>query len=233
MKEYLNTNDFSFYIPMFRDLIVLIGLIIGVINYKKKDPINYFIFYLGYSFFISIFEIFALEKFNTNKNIYKIWISFNYFLLFIEPYVYISYLKKILHSNFSKSLFSFFMVVYTPLFLLLHILDIFHSGRGTWESIIKLHTLEGLLILITAIYFFIRLFKKSESTNLINEPSFWIYTGITFTFVLILPTLSLLNYLKETNINFYNLAYAFYSLIYSLNVLLIIRAFLCKPVITK
>ena len=55
------------------------------------------------------------------------------------------------------------------------------------RTLSMLNTLEGILVIPFCLYYFYELSKKPLINKLINEPSFWMTTGILFLFVCISP----------------------------------------------
>ena len=90
----------------------------------------------------------------------------------------------------------------------------------------------GLTIFCILYYFY--LFNSSPTLNLLNEPSFWIVTGIFFSMTLIVPITSVIEYLcykptKKTYMIFANMLMFCYTIMH----VFFIKAFLCTIQIDK
>jgi len=182
-------------------MVYISGLVSALSNVEKFHPTFFWALteYSDYAF--TVFEIMIFSLF--------------YYRLIDSPM-----LKRfIIITNLVFFLFSVYMFCASQAFYQF----IFQITKST------VYTVEGVIILLICLSYFIQLFKKPPILNLKNEPVFWISTGALFFFAGTLPYSVLENYLIRNYRELYFPSYAIFYIFYALLFLMIIRAYLCKP----
>jgi len=153
----------------------------------------------------------------------------DYFFTLIEILIFSDFYLQLIKNPLSKKL----VVILNVFFGIFFIYMMFNDKRFSFgisdSTQSKVYTIEGAILLIVCLFYFLELFKKPHNLNLKNEPVFWISTGLLLFFTCTLPFSVLENYMSqnypEFNIPLYSIFYVFYILLF----LMIIRAYLCKP----
>ena len=99
-------------------------------------------------------------------------------------------------------------------------------------SLTNLFTIQAVSLLIICISYYIKIFKDAPDLILLNEPSFWIITGLTFFMLSTLPFSLISPYLIRNTVLYRNL-FSIFFIFYCILFLMIIRAFLCRQVLAK
>jgi hypothetical protein len=86
---------------------------------------------------------------------------------------------------------------------------------------------SSILILIPAFYYFYTLFLEPPTKNLLQEPSFWITTGIAFLHSLNIPLFLIENYLLKKFITVWYSMYSINYIAYCFLFILLIISILC------
>ena len=87
---------------------------------------------------------------------------------------------------------------------------------------------NSILILIPAFYYFYTLFLEPPTKNLLQEPSFWITTGIAFLHCLNIPLFLIENYLLKQFITVWYSMYSINYIAYCFLFILLIISLLCN-----
>jgi len=175
---------------------------------------------------------FFLFDFETRKKNVRIDRLVDHFFTLIELCIFSDFFRKLIKSAFRGKIIK----ILTGLFVLFFILTIIKEPLIfrdiSYRTLNITYTIEAIILLIFCLLYYFELFKSPPVLVLLNEPSFWVSTGLFFFLSCTLPYSLLENYLVKNyfdlEIEFYALFYIFYSL---LSVMLI-RAYLCKPVKT-
>jgi hypothetical protein len=90
-----------------------------------------------------------------------------------------------------------------------------------------IYVTSSILILIPAFYYFYKLFIEAPTKNLLQEPSFWITTGIAFLHSLNIPLFLIENYLLKKIITVWYSMYSINYIAYCFLFILLIISLLC------
>jgi hypothetical protein len=125
-------------------------------------------------------------------------------------------LSRILNSSFVM----FSAIVVT--------ISLFRYGKLTLPSLYILYTVQAIIILALSLAKLLDLVSKYTIIPIVKENSFWITAGVLFLSLCTLPYSILLNF-QEFGAHL-NPLFSLFPLFYAILFLLIIKAFLCKPV---
>lgn len=224
-----------FYTEPFLALCELTAIIIGV-KYKSKERTGkLLILFIAFDLTVLILDwlyFFNISLFNINEKRF-IRIT-NTLVVIFEINVYYYYFREVLKSQKLNKLFTSIPLFYTLIALLQNIFlnQIFANKRSYVSQL--LFAIELLLILIPVIIYFYKLINTNSDTPLFSRPSFWISVGIFFQSIISIPCYLLLSFLlnqKTTYQPFIEATLYYTPLI--INILFIIKAFLCKNPLTK
>lgn len=224
---FANSADF-FYTNILAILCAFACTIMGFIKRNKFKELKLMFIYPLSSLIQTIIS-YTFTYFYPNINIQKIDqyinLSINLFLLieFISIFIFfyqvvlIGKLKKTLKLILSTYILIFFYLWYYYNPLLYYPFDLVF--------------IQALYVLLIAVICLIDLFKNNPKRSLLSEPSLWIITGSLLYFLCTLPIYIAREFVFEANgalieEGLYSINYICYSIFF----LLIIRAYLCRPI---
>jgi hypothetical protein len=94
-------------------------------------------------------------------------------------------------------------------------------------------SIANLSLVIFCIIYFNQLFKNISAVNLLQEPSFWVVSGILFCMSIAIPVISLDEYLRNSdyiNLAYRNLFSAIVYFAYGSFHLFLVKAYLCSTI---
>jgi len=232
MQGILHEWEISYYTQPLLLLVLFIALIISIRKRKKYKILNTFPFYIIFLIMVYITgtastlssaikyhpEFFwgLTEYTDYGFTIFEIVTFSVFFYQLIDNLL----LKRIIIvANLVFILFSIYMFITSHAFYQFN----FQITKST------VYTVEGVILFMICLFYFIEFFKKPPTLNLKNEPVFWISTGALFFFAGTLPYSVLENHIIRNYRDVYYPSYSIFYIFYILLFLMIIRAYLCKP----
>jgi len=220
MITFVNKTIFLFMLPIY---FIAISFITSFRIYKQYDSEFYlklFPPYLGLSLVIEIIAIYLVSIGAKNYILYSAFgiIEFAFFL-----YV----LSEIIKKKSVRRLIRITLVLNA----LISASNILFFQTNTYTSIS--YSFGSLLLVVFCIYYFFELFRYPKFIRLINEPSFWICSGLLFYYCCSFPLLGLTTLLSYTPPLLVRNAYILLIVLNSLLYTLFIIAFLCRIRIRK
>jgi hypothetical protein len=203
---------------------IAISLLTSILSYPKRRTANLYLkvfpFYLCITFIIECVGNYRWSHRLSTATLYSLFGVFEFAFYFFV-------LHQLIKGKTAKKIVRYVMVGY-PILFLINILFVQTAG---FHSIT--YSIGCLIVVSICIYYFFELFQATHSTNLLNEPPFWICTGLLFFYCCTFPYFALSNFLINfpdiimdnisTLLNLMN------CLLYSLFTI----AFLCKIRIRK
>lgn len=222
-----------FYTQPILGMAEIIAIIIGL-KYSRKDKIGrLFIFYITFDFIISIVD-WSFSYISMPKHFTKGFIRItNTLISMLELNVYYYFFKTIFQNKKINNFLTILSTAYTLLGIFYIITQFsFISTRSSYISNIIYSIGLALLLPPVGIYFN-KLINTYSEINLFARPSFWISVGIFFFCILSTPCYLLISYLQKPENHAYNIIEAsLYYTPFTLNILFITKAFLCKKTLT-
>jgi hypothetical protein len=230
MKELLKHWEEAWYADLITFLLAIIGLTISIRKLSQNRKLKpLFFFFLGYVLnqFIVFFDI----SINVQQPIREIIrrylditdtiVEFLAFFFLIKNHITDVKIRKVLNlllPTFLISIFAYFIY-----HLSLH--------RKVNQYFLQvLFTIQAFLLIIASILYYIDLFKTEPKLSLTSHPSFWVVTGLSFFMLSTLPFSIFSLYLIKTNFSLYFQLFDIFEFFYCVLILMIIKAYLCKPV---
>ena len=207
------------------DLIFLaISIVAGLmVSFRRNSP--YFLkiltIVLVINFIIDTIATILLYNDYYTTEMYSIYNIFSF-----EFYLYILY--SIIKSQKAKRIMVYILVGF-PIFWFVNLF--FIQGFHNFQSIS--YALGCLLIVSFSIFYFFELFQHPISVKLINEPAFWLTSGLLFYYCCIFPFAAMLNFVGSIT-DF--ISYTYQKIILVINILLyslFTIGFLCRLKIRK
>lgn len=203
--------------------IALTSFIFGLKYRKSHKELSHLFIYSIASFlqvlFIKVSFIFNFKNEHIEKTAIKasifIFITIELsclYLFFYKTKLFSKLIRKVIVYMYITFLLFYFMLLIKSVFLLMHIEYIYY--------------IESIIILVPCFIYLFQLFIKPPTLNLLNEPSFWFYSGILIYFILTLPLFFMINYFQGKNMG--NMLDIVNFLGYNLIFLFLTRAYLCK-----
>jgi hypothetical protein len=221
--KYFKSNYFT-------DLISFITAIVTLHYSYKKEIENdlkllryYLIAYViikvfNYSFFMTSET--KLYNRNAGEELYK---QIDFFFTVLEFSFFCAYLKPTIPKIITKVNVIVFFICATCLYFY----QIFFYQKIAYANTLILFTLQAILLLSMCLAYYISIFKTKPIINLIEEPKFWIATGLTFFMISTLPFSISSYYLIQKSLtlvfNLFSIFFIFYVILF----LMMIKAFSC------
>lgn len=204
--------------------LLLLGFLLSTILLFKKECPNFlkaFSPFLALSFLIDFGGVFLKKK---GINVFPIYNIFTT----IEFCFYIWVIQSIIKGIKMKKILIYFLIGF-PFLSILNIL--LGQGINNFNSIT--YSLGCLLIITLAIYYFFELFRLQYAVRLINDPGFWICTGLLFFYCVSFPIYVCENLIKNFPTKLHSIL-SFVIIILNLILYsLFCIAFLCKIRVRK
>lgn len=227
MDEILNYWRVSYYTNLLNLILVIVGLVVSISKWEKNSIFNSLTFlFLAYLLPLLV----ALIDLATNHKFPAIRLTFSFFELFttiIELLVFSHLIKNFIKISRLKKAIGPIPYLF---FIYLIILFLLKNQNGKIDQVFlqNVFTVQALFLIIECICYYIDLFKKEPNFQLLNEPSFWIVTGLSFCMVSTFPCSILGQIIMTSNYNLYMQLFIIFNIFYGLLFLMIIRSFLCK-----
>jgi len=164
-------------------------------SYLRIFPVYLFVS-IAIEFLINsyLLTIFHYQPFGSHQH-YARFTLYNLYTPF-ELFMFAWFLFQIIQSFLVKRLLTACLILFSLFFIIYSLkLDI-----GINYNIIAV-ILESVIIIIPCLAWYRELFIRSEPVNLLNEPSFWLVTGIFFYLTTIIPFYVTSIYLRRHGLN--------------------------------
>lgn len=172
-------------LPLFIYFLIPCILAGFTVYFQKGSPLYLKLFpvLLVIMLLVEIAGQYVVRQFGTNVPLYNFYTSF-------ELTFFLYLLREMMQGKVIKLVILILVILY-PLYCLANIF--FIQGVGKWHS--NSYVIGNLLIVGLSMYYFFELFKLPKAVNLINEPAFWICSGLLFFYSCSFPFLGLVNFL--------------------------------------
>ena len=193
-----------------------------VIYFSRKAPFFLKIFppFLFITLLVELFGFYLSSKGSDTRELY------NFFTVF-EFCFYLYVLSCIVVRERAKKIIRLVLIIY----LFITLANILFFQRNTFHSIT--YSLGCLLIVASAIYYFLELFQTAKFIRLVNQPSFWICSGLLFYYCCSFPLFGITGFLSTIPKFLLNNIRTILAVINILLYSLFAIAFLCQFKIAK
>ena len=192
----------------------------------RKHQSTHIFFYYFIAFFILgiIFQIRSLFPDAHFNYVLLVASCFgDYAFTMLEFLIFFVFFKKVLSDVLYQKIVAVICLLFMLLGGVLLIYETYANGMPGLKSTFFLFNVQAICLLIPCIFYYVEVFKSTHTLNLVQEPPFWIVTGLSFFLISTLTPSLFINYLPDLAIIF-TLFYIFYSLLF----LMIIKGHLCK-----
>lgn len=234
MIELANKWARSFYTESVLLIVLLISLLVALRNRKRHTILSNVEFYITGLLFVylsSYLEFFGIKE---QELPYKISYSFylDYLFTLLEFVIFFDFFTTILKTQKVTKLFIIIKGLFIAYFFVELFFDYQFPQKVSEYTQARVYTVEAIILLIPCILYFVEIFRTLPYLKLTDQPSFWITTGLFFFLICTLPYSLLENYLRKYYHDIMMQLYSIFYLFYILFFVMIIRAYLCKPVKT-
>jgi hypothetical protein len=164
----------------------------------------------------------------------KIFLAYgNTITTFLELGAYYFYFIKLLGNDFKSILKKLFFLYVVLMLIYLFTKFNFITGRIDYVSNL-MSVVEFIILLPPCFYYYYHLLNTNSPYKVFQRPSFWIVTGILLFALLSIPHYLINSYFNtiQTELPFKRMILLFYYLPFTLNILFLFKAFLCKKDLT-
>jgi len=202
---------------------ILASFLVSLFLHKQRGTKLYlklFSPFLGITFLVEVYGRYLRYQGRNNLLLYSFFTTFEFIF-----YLYL--LSCIIHNLKMRMAIKYILVINA----LIAFANSLFIQKGGFSSIT--YSISCLLIVFFCIYYFLELFRSPKFVNLINEPPFWICSGLLFYYCCSFPLFGLITFLSTVPRSLIN---NFYILVNVMNVLLytsFIIAFVCRLKIRK
>jgi hypothetical protein len=234
VNKLLETFKQNYFILVGLTLIEILAFILAIVFVRKYRIGRYFIFYIGFDLAILFVDFYLVM----NESIAqvakeKFYVIANTTVSLVELITYYQFFKEILSGASIKNLLRILQFLYLALIGIYFFTKFaFLTERFDYISYI-LSAVEFLFLIPPCILLFQQLLNQESQLKLFDRPSFWISTGILFYSFISIPYYLLKKYfdLVQFDLRFIIGGVLFY-LPFAINFLFLIRAFICKRLLT-
>jgi len=229
MKEYIKFWQFSHYTYLASIIIACIGAFLKIASNPNLRPFK--IYFILYSLNGLLFSTKYIISFKLRYEMVYDQFLFTCDLIFtiFEYFIFSNY---IFNSTHSKSLNSKSLIdkIFLSSTLLIIIVSLFLSREITTDAMQYVFIVQAICLLIYCSAYYFDIFMSLNVKKLENEPSFYVVTGTTFFMICTIPVSFIMNYLWSIGQTIFYQAYSIIYIFYMILFLMIIKAFLCKPI---
>ncbi len=159
-----------------------------IIYFRPVWTHRYLLFFPPFLLATVVIEAWGSYQYSRGQNNLAVY---NFFTV-IEFCFYLWALATIIHNNFARRVIYILMVAYA---VASTVNILFYQGLHTFHTIT--YALGCLLIAGVCVYYFLELFRLPKSIGLINNPAFWICSGLLFYYCCGFPLFALINQWQE------------------------------------
>jgi hypothetical protein len=221
MLQYFQNN---YYTDAIGFGLAIVGLILPLYTKSKNKSLHIFRTYFG-SYILLKLMGYATVALSNNKGIYP---SFEFVSTYcdfcftiLEYFVFSFFLRQYVQANT--------WTIINSLFILTIFAILLRSSGNHWADTELLFTSQAILLIPLCISYFTNLLNTKIHLKLLNEPSFWVVTGVSFFMVCTLPYSLFIGYLRKNNVDLYIDLYSIFFVFYIILFSMIIKAQLCTP----
>jgi hypothetical protein len=230
MNGILDYLSLGYYTGVVARLFAIIGFVI--LRRQKRKELKIFELYL--IAYISYEIPVVLTSFLQNDPHFTAFVLrfVDYLFTVFEFFVFYVYINKAL-EGINRFVIRLLSLAYylTNAFVLLKVLIV--SRTIPSEVMQNAFIIQATVLLFLCVLYFLKIFNSKPTLDLINEPSFWIITGLTFCMLCTFPLTLLLNNIFYNNYMLYTQLFSIFYFFYIILFIMIIRASLCKKIITS
>jgi hypothetical protein len=231
MKRLLQYWSVTFYtIPIFW-IILVISLIIALKNRNKFTVLKFLPFYiLSLIVDITVTSIYSAFPHEWKTQIFRVDRYIDHLFTLFEFIVFSIFFLQTINNRFKRIFIKSLFILFQLIFILLS-LNQKQFLSFSEQTIASTYSVEAVFLILFSIFYYHELFSTPLEKTLVNEPTFWVVTGLFFFMASTLPY-SILQTLYIDNF-FLRQLFSLFYISYTLMFILIIRGFLCKPIKTN
>ena len=202
--------------------ITLVALAISLVRFNRYKQLNIFTWYILLSIIQGLTAL-AMHITTGKKELAQmIFGVFSCFFILAEYAIFVYFMLNCIHSVKRKRITK----INAALFFLIILIAWARNPRFEYSP--SLFSLESIFLILPCLLYFYELFTDIRMEPLKDQSSFWVVTGILFLNACSIPLFLSVGMLR----NYFNVAFTLNYILYIIFFILLIRAYLCKPLPT-
>lgn len=223
MQDLISFWKANYYTTLLLSIVLCVTFIISLKNRKKFQLLKYIPLYT-----ITLFLVCLSSDLHSASHIItflRLTHYLDYFFTLLELIIFSHFYYYLINNRIIKKTIIPVNLAFFVFYVYMLVQDESFYKAVSEKTQTIVYTIEGLILLLVCLTYFIELFKKPAYLNLKNDPAFWVSTGLLFFLTCTLPFSVLENYITNSELIswLYPIFYIFYILLFSM----IIRAYLC------
>ena len=228
LKEYW---EIHFYTEALMFVTLFAALLVTIIKRKSDKKLKLFPFYFGFFILRLVFRYIQIYYYGFDtfafKPLFYIDTYLEYILIMVEILIFMHFFYHVFNNRNKKILVQIFTIAFIILGIFRLINDNILKNQISTITITQMFFLEAVLLLVSCFVYYLQIFTSPPTLKLLNEPSFFVITGLFFFLICSLPYslfLDFISYYPEIHRYIFCIIYIFYILLF----LMIIKAFYVK-----
>ena len=227
MDNLMQYFSMGFYADPISFLIALIGLII---SWKiRTPPLNIIKYFFGAYVFTKLINYVAFYTYDNRLINSSLVIKINHQVDYLYTIIEYGTLAWLLKNEINKRVFLYSSIFFSTCALSIYLYQIMPLNKFSDANTSLLFSAQAISLLVICSSYFVKIFKEVPNLILLNEPNFWIATGISFFMISTLPFSFYSYYLIKHERSLAYSLFAIFFIFYSILFIMFIRAMLCKP----
>jgi hypothetical protein len=227
MDNLIQYFSLGFYADPISFLLAIIGLYISW--NKRIPPLNIFKFFFSAYIITKLINYFAFYTYDSQIIKSSLALQINHQVDFIYTIIEYGIFVWLLKNSINKKVIIATSIFFAVCALSIYLYQMIYFRRLYDTNVSILFLAQALSLLIICSSYFIKIFREVPNLILLNEPNFWIATGICFFMISTLPftvyCYYLIKYERTLAYSLFAIFFTFYSILF----VMFIRAMLCKP----
>lgn len=228
MKEFLAYWKVDFYTGIISFFLAVAGLIVSL-KKKENDKLKPLAF-----FFLAYVLMESIGVINRATHLYKplrikIALYVDLVVTIVEFLTFFSVIRNYITNDKIKKALTPLRPLFISATTIYFIYYIIAYNLHDQYFLQIVFTIEALLLVVACSFYYIDIFTKKPKTELTQDPSFWVVTGVAFFMLCTLPFSMVGLYLVKVNFHLYVQLFAVFEVFYWILFLMIIKAYFCKP----
>jgi hypothetical protein len=233
MNEIIKFWESAYYTQAMTFVLAAVTIFIALKNWNRSGNLRSLFPFFTFYFLLQVITLYACLSYTRNdRNLLLIFRYFDFVTTVTEFLAFSYYAKGQIKNEHLKSIIRkaqiFFLLVASILFTVTII-----NYRITQATLQYTYSIEAAFLIVISFYYYYDLFKQQPSFQLLELPSFWVITGMSFFMVCTLPFSIFGQFIVKSNYRLYLQVFCIFNIFYCLLFLMIIKAYKCKPLLIK
>jgi hypothetical protein len=231
MNKLIEYLEIHFYTEAIMFLTLIIAFLVTITKRNRYKKLKLFPFYFG--FFIAILVLryahFYYNGYQASGDEFFYYIDgyLEFILVLVELLIFMHFFYHVFNSHKKKKAIKIFVIIFIIFGIARLINDSVLYSHIIFSTITQMFFLEAVLLLVSCFLYYSQIFKSPPTLKLLNEPSFFVITGMFFFSICSLPYSLFLDFISNYP-SIYGFIFSIIYIFYILLFLMIIKAFYVK-----